>query len=54
VPDASFAAPTVTHNYDAEGRRTQMVDAGGTATYIVNGNTGRLAVKNAPQGSIVY
>ena len=53
VPDASFAAPTVSFTYTATGQRLSMVDASGTTSYAYDLRD-RLTLKMTPRGSLSY
>src|SRR5262249_47224369 len=53
VPDAAFAAPTVTFTYTATGRRASMTDASGATTYTYD-NRDRLITKETPFGKLTH
>lgn len=53
VPDASFAAPTVSFTYTASGKRSTMVDATGTTSYQYD-SADRLIQVTRPAGTLSY
>src|SRR5262249_8464510 len=53
IPDASFAAPTVSFTYTLTGQRASMVDTSGTTSYAYDLRD-RLTQKVTPQGTLTY